>query len=230
MVMFLQYPLAEGVPMKRWPATVVVSALATLPAGSALAQEAQVEVQAPAPPEAEGAPYAAAPQAGVAAQGEWVYTDQYGWVWVPAGSSTTLVGEDPYAYLYTPAYGWAWFASPWGVGPFYRGGWGWGPRWGYAYAPHAWGYGWGSHYGGHYYAPRVYSGGHYFAPHGVGGAAHYAGGSHYSGGAHYGGYGGAHYSHAPSGGHFSGGSHFSGGGGHFGGGGHGGGGHGGGHR
>src|SRR6202044_1548293 len=66
----------------------------------------------------------------MASQGEWVYTAQYGWTWVPYGSTTTTVGGQPYVYLYAPSFGWRWLASPWGVGPFHYGAWGWGRAWG----------------------------------------------------------------------------------------------------
>jgi hypothetical protein len=188
----------------------------------------QVQVEAPAEP-ATAAPDA---NAQVAA-GQWVYTSQYGWVWVPAGTESSALNEQPYAYLYAPSYGWAWYASPWGWGPAYYGPWAsyFGPRfWGghYHYGVGGWGYSRGfagAHYGpggfGHYgvggrgwgggYARGGGFGAHSYASPGVRGGAHFGGGGgHFGGGAHFGGGGG----------------HFGGGGGHFGGGGgHGGGGH-----
>jgi hypothetical protein len=65
--------------------------------------------------------------------GQWVYTTSYGWVWVPAGTSTTAVEDVPYAYLYTPAYGWTWYVSPWGGGPYRYGAWVRRP-----WVPHGW--------------------------------------------------------------------------------------------
>jgi hypothetical protein len=93
------------------------------------------------PPQTEPRAYPAPPQGAgqMATQGEWVYTAQNGWIWVPRGSTATTVGVEPYAYLYVPSYGWGWFASPWGLGPFHYGPWGWGPRWGVRYAPPGWG-------------------------------------------------------------------------------------------
>ena len=79
----------------------------------------------------------------VPAQGQWVYTDQYGWIWVPEGSTTVYVQEQPYVYLYTPAYGWTWYGSPWGPGRYYYGPW----------VHHVWG------------APRVWHRGGWYAPH-----------------------------------------------------------------
>jgi hypothetical protein len=58
-----------------------------------------------------------------AANGRWVYTTDYGWIWVPAGASARISDGVPYAYLYTPTYGWTWYVSPWGPGRYHFGGW-----------------------------------------------------------------------------------------------------------
>jgi hypothetical protein len=55
--------------------------------------------------------------------GQWVFTSEYGWIWVPAGSTTTPEEGVPYTYLYTPTYGWNWYISPWGVGAYHYGLW-----------------------------------------------------------------------------------------------------------
>jgi translation initiation factor IF-2 len=76
-----------------------------------------VQAEAPAPPPAQAQ---AAPPAG-----QWVYTQQYGWIWMPYSDSYTYsppngYGE-PYAYVYSPAYScWTWLAAPWvwGFGPW----------------------------------------------------------------------------------------------------------------
>ncbi|MGD0839177.1 MAG: hypothetical protein ABSB49_21280, partial [Polyangia bacterium] len=83
------------------------------------------------------------------AGGQWVYTGQYGWVYMPYGDQYVYEGvatdPNPYAYVYYPSYGWSWLAAPWlwGWGPYpyfgvrgalgfgwyrglYRAGWGWG--------------------------------------------------------------------------------------------------------
>jgi hypothetical protein len=80
-------------------------------------QTAAAEAPLPPPPEA--------PQIATeaVAQGQWVATETYGWVWVPAGATTYAVGAEPYAYLYTPVYGWTWYVSPWGRGRFQLGPW-----------------------------------------------------------------------------------------------------------
>jgi len=85
----------------------------------------------------EQAPAQAAPVYAQPAAGQWVYTDAYGWIWVPAGSTSYEVASQPYVYLYTPSYGWTWYVSPWGRGAYYAGPWvharsyAWG-------APHVW--------------------------------------------------------------------------------------------
>jgi hypothetical protein len=60
-------------------------------------------------------------------QGEWTYTAQYGWVWMPYGRRYVYVTDDSASmYVFYPHYGWRWVASPWviGLGPIPR----WGPR------------------------------------------------------------------------------------------------------
>jgi len=55
--------------------------------------------------------------------GQWVFTDQYGWLWMPYGDQYTyepvIQGAYPYSYVFYPTYGWMWVSSPWV--------WGWGP-------------------------------------------------------------------------------------------------------
>src|ERR1700759_269437 len=76
------------------------------------------QVQQPAPQAAEQAP----------ATGQWVYTQQYGWVWMPYGDQYTYAptqeGAYPQEYVYYPSYGWTWVAAPWVFG------WGASPYWG----------------------------------------------------------------------------------------------------
>jgi len=107
--------------------------------------------------------------------GQWVYTADYGWMWVPANTATQDAEGVPYTYLYTPAYGWTWYVSPWGIGPYYYGGWvrhpwhpvGW--RGGWVAQPrvfvrlggHAgWGRGYGRVGGGWHGGGAVHVGGH----------------------------------------------------------------------
>ncbi|MBI5549282.1 MAG: hypothetical protein HY901_35805 [Deltaproteobacteria bacterium] len=76
--------------------------------------------QLPPPP-----PTAAAPEVQVQVQpvpvpvlpaGQWPYTSQYGWVWLPYAQAYTYVPADggyPSVYAYYPAYGWRWIVAPW---------------------------------------------------------------------------------------------------------------------
>src|SRR5215471_14737445 len=54
------------------------------------------------------------------AGGQWVYTDQYGWIWIPYGDQYAYAGDYDsgvgYAYVYYPSYGWMWLSAPWVVG------------------------------------------------------------------------------------------------------------------
>jgi hypothetical protein len=66
-----------------------------------------------APPAVEPAP---------ASTGQWVYTAQQGWIWIPYAQSYTYVTADgsvAYEYVYYPTFGWRWVPSPWvlGIGP-----------------------------------------------------------------------------------------------------------------
>src|SRR5439155_187549 len=100
---------------------------------------------APAPPPALAAPQQTGPR---------VYTNQYGWVWMPYGQQYvdegTYGASSPYQYVYCVGLGWSWVAAPWL--------WGWGayPYFGVWGPSHfAWyrglyreGYGWGRYRGG----------------------------------------------------------------------------------
>jgi hypothetical protein len=113
--------------------------------------------QPPAPPEQPPAPPVAAqprvqrevapmppPENDVdVPSGQWVYTEQYGWIWMPGGGQ--YVYRDtaaPYSYVFYPRHGWLWVSSPWV--------WGWGA---YPYFSrfHPWHYAWyrGIHYAGY---------------------------------------------------------------------------------
>jgi len=103
--------------------------------------------------------------------GQWVYTSQYGWVWMPHGNGYTNVpagGAVPNMYVYYPAVGWSWVVAPWV--------WGWGamPWVGFAgWGGYPWyGYGYGTWYGyarpyayANWYGGRYWRGGRW---HGVG--------------------------------------------------------------
>jgi hypothetical protein len=165
----------------------------------------------PAPPSATAPAPSAEPQASVPA-GQWVYTQQYGWIWMPYGDDYTSVPPDgygaPYAYVFYPSYGWAWLAAPWvwGIGPwpffgvvgparfawYSHGWWRYPARWHYAPS-----------YGGGRYAMRspAYQGGRYAvrpAPAYRGFAGYGARPMPYRGGSGYGARGPAPYRGAPS--------------------------------
>jgi len=53
--------------------------------------------------------------------GQWVFTAQYGWLYMPYGNRYVLShAAGPYAYVYYPSHGWHWVAAPWivGSGPY----------------------------------------------------------------------------------------------------------------
>jgi hypothetical protein len=89
-----------------------------------------------------------APAQQAAPQGQWVYTEQYGWVWMPYGSAYTYLPPDggtPNMYLYYPSVGWCWVVAPWvwGFGPM--------PFFG---SLGTWHFGWYGHGFGHWYGFR----------------------------------------------------------------------------
>jgi hypothetical protein len=142
----------------------LIAALGFL-APASLAQEMGSEPSAAPPPPAAPQPQVpAAPQP----EGQWIYTDSYGWVWVPAGTVTVNVAAEPYVYLYTPSFGWTWYVSPWGWGPFFVGPWVHHP----CCVARIW-------HGGRWVGPgvHVFGGGRYPGP-----PAHFRGGAH---GGHY---------------------------------------------
>jgi hypothetical protein len=187
---------------------VTVSALSLVLVGApraAFAQEATEAPPAPPPPptEAPPSPQAQAPQdqpdvqqSAPSAGGQWVYSQTYGWIWVPGGTTSYSVNSEPYVYLYTPSYGWTWYASPWGWGPFFVGPW--VHR---AFVPHVWfGSHWGAppavHYGGfggaHYhYGPAFHGAPAYHSAPAFHGAPTYHAPAVHAPAAH-GGYGGGH--------------------------------------
>src|SRR5437868_2252997 len=95
----------------------MVAGLGALVLGLGVSSTASAQEQPPPPPvQVQEAPAPPAPQASwvrAYPTGQWVYTSDYGWVWVPARSVTTVVEGVPYAELYTPTYGWTWYVSPW---------------------------------------------------------------------------------------------------------------------
>lgn len=124
--------------------------LGVLIASAAHAQaEVRVTVAAPAIPSPAAPPPAAtvvvAPPGVVVAppvvaapvtpSGQWVYTRQYGWLYMPYAQNYTYVppAGPPSMFVYYPARGWRWVHAPWvlGVGPV--------PYWGpHGYVSFAW--------------------------------------------------------------------------------------------
>ena len=97
----------------------VMAILGALPAAAeddpVLLQASTQDIQAPEPSEP---PPAQAP----ASTGQWVYTSEYGWVWMPYSSTYTYAppdGSTPSMYVYYPDFGWCWLVAPWlwGLGP-----------------------------------------------------------------------------------------------------------------
>jgi hypothetical protein len=165
--------------MKTFPSMLLLSSLLLTVPAAAMADDwdegtAQPSpaptTQPPPPPAVIPAPPAEQPPAPAqpaAPEGQWVYTNQYGWVWMPHATSYTYVppsGGEPQMYLYYPTVGWTWVVAPWI--------WGWGPApyfaFGASYFPW-YGYGYGHWYGyaGHYgygYRCGYYHGGAWHAP------------------------------------------------------------------
>jgi hypothetical protein len=140
----------------RWIAPAITLLLGALLATAAHAQpEVRVTVSAPAvaapvaPPPAAAVvvappgvvvapPHALLPvvvAAPVTPAGQWVYTRQYGWLYMPYAQNYTYVppAGPPSMFVYYPARGWRWVHAPWivGVGPV--------PYWGpHGYVRFAW--------------------------------------------------------------------------------------------
>ncbi len=85
---------------------------------------AQPSLSPPAPPENPAPPpEQTATTDEASASGQWVYTGQYGWVWMPYGDAYTYQptdGGSPDMYVYYPTVGWTWVVAPWIYG--------WGPQ------------------------------------------------------------------------------------------------------
>jgi hypothetical protein len=75
-----------------------------------------------------------------AKDGQWVNTQQYGWIWLRYARESTYITPESYAYsyVYYPGNGWCWLYSPWVYG------WGPTPFWGvhgrryFAWYAHPW--------------------------------------------------------------------------------------------
>jgi hypothetical protein len=135
-----------------------------IPEDLTVAEEGAPSERSPPPSEQPPSEPESVASSAAAPAGQWVYTAQYGWVWMPYSAAyvyaPTTVAQ-PYMFLYGPEFGWAWVGAPWV--------WGWGPsphfglhggfRFGWRYPGYAWS-GWGH--------PRWYSSGRGFGPRGFG--------------------------------------------------------------
>ena len=74
-----------------------------------------IELHQQQPPTSAAPPQAPTPPPA----GQWVYTQQYGWLWMPYDQRYTYVVDSSalaYEYAYYPAYGWGWVVAPWILG------------------------------------------------------------------------------------------------------------------
>ena len=81
----------------------ILAAASAAPCGAAIEPTASVDAAPPPPPPSSVA-------------GEWVYTTQYGWVWMPYDQQYTHVIEKSgvaYEFVYYPRFGWRWVLAPW---------------------------------------------------------------------------------------------------------------------
>ncbi|HKP58015.1 MAG TPA: hypothetical protein VJV78_14890 [Polyangiales bacterium] len=102
------HALAEGPALSNVPPPPAIEAPPAPPRDlpqPEVSVQANVATTAPTPQ-----PPAAAP-----VDGQWVYTQQYGWVWMPYAPSYTYVPVqgNPVMYVYGPTFGWSWVAAPW---------------------------------------------------------------------------------------------------------------------
>ena len=102
--------LAQGQPPVPAPTSQPPPPPATMPPTAQPIEPPAAATSAPPPP----------PSSTVA--GEWVYTTQYGWIWMPYDQQYTHVVEDSgsaYEFVFYPGFGWRWVVAPWvfGIGP-----------------------------------------------------------------------------------------------------------------
>ena len=107
------------------------------------AQPMETHAQAPSAGSPIAAPIAPAPSVPGAPPpaGQWTYTQQYGWLWMPYDQRYTYVVDSAslaYEYVWYPTFGWSWVVAPWvlglGVTPF----WGVGGPVRFAWYSHPW--------------------------------------------------------------------------------------------
>ncbi|HEY8925735.1 MAG TPA: hypothetical protein VIU64_15215 [Polyangia bacterium] len=107
------------------------------------AQPMETHAQAPSAGAPIAAPMAPAPSVPGTPPpaGQWTYTQQYGWLWMPYDQRYTYVVDSAslaYEYVWYPTFGWSWVVAPWvlglGVTPF----WGVGGPVRFAWYSHPW--------------------------------------------------------------------------------------------
>ena len=89
--------------------------------------QAYAEVAPPGPPPGESPP---PPPGEDVPSGQWVYTEQYGWLWMAYDDPYTYVPPDdvgePLQFVFYGSFGWCWVAAPWvwghGPRPWFRQG------------------------------------------------------------------------------------------------------------
>ena len=176
--------LLLGAPAARAQAESGTASETTNPPPAVAPPSSPPQTAIPAPPPPPQGPSAAQTPAPAVPDGQWTYTSQYGWLWIPYGQPYTYVytGSDvSYEYVYYPAFGWCWVSSPWvfGIGPSPY--WGVHGRVGFAWYAHPWFQSRFVHRGGGYShaAPR-------YSAHA---SAGFHGGGFHGGGFHGGGHG-----------------------------------------
>ncbi|MBL8910586.1 MAG: hypothetical protein JNM17_07760 [Archangium sp.] len=89
---------------------ILIALLTSLTAAAQVAPTTQMPSAPPPPPGVDVA----------TPDGQWVYTQQYGWLWLPYDASyAQTTATTSLAYAYGPALGWSWINAPWviGLGP-----------------------------------------------------------------------------------------------------------------
>jgi len=118
------------------------AAIPAVPSAQPMETHAQTAAapSAGAPIAASGAPAPSVP-GGPPPAGQWTYTQQYGWLWMPYDQRYTYVVDSAslaYEYVWYPTFGWSWVVAPWvlglGVTPF----WGVGGPVRFAWYSHPW--------------------------------------------------------------------------------------------
>lgn len=103
--------------VRRWLAAVCCALTFVACAGPS----AEAQGGAPPVPPPSGAP--PPPPGSGLPDGQWVYTQQYGWIWMPYDDQYSYVPPggtgEPLEFVFLGSYGWNWIAAPWvwGYGP-----------------------------------------------------------------------------------------------------------------